>query len=99
MSSLTPCTWCEPFAMKTILHELKISVLATVVLALLLCGVYPVVVWAGAQLVFHEKANGSLIVDPDGTLRGSELLAQSFTGEKYFHPRPSAAGTGYDAAN
>lgn len=85
--------------MKTILHELRISVLATLVFAVLLCGLYPAAVWAGGQLLFPDQANGSLIVDPDGTIRGSALLAQSFTADKYFHPRPSAAGTGYDAAN
>ncbi|HVS54562.1 MAG TPA: K(+)-transporting ATPase subunit C [Opitutaceae bacterium] len=85
--------------MKTFLTELRISVLLTLVLALLLCGVYPAVVWAGGQLLFRDKANGSLIVDQDGTVRGSALLAQSFTSEKYFHPRPSAAGTGYDATS
>lgn len=84
--------------MKTLILELKTSLLATFVLALLLCGVYPVAVWAGAQLLFRDKANGSLVVDRDGTIRGSSLLAQSFTSEKYFHPRPSAAGIGYDAA-
>ena len=85
--------------MKSLLVELKTSLLATLVLAVLLCGAYPAVVWAGGQLLFRDKANGSLIVDANGTVRGSVLLAQSFTGEKYFHPRPSSAGTGYDAAN
>lgn len=85
--------------MKTLLLELKTSLLATLVLAVLLCGVYPAAVWAGAQLLFRDQANGSLVRDADGTVRGSALLAQSFTGEKYFHPRPSAAGTGYDAAS
>ncbi len=85
--------------MKTFLSELKTSVLLTLVLAVLLCGVYPLVVWAGGQALFSEKANGSLITDPDGSVVGSALLAQSFTGEKYFHPRPSAAGTGYDATS
>jgi K+-transporting ATPase ATPase C chain len=85
--------------MKTFLSELKTSILATVVLAVVLCGFYPIIVWAGAQLLFRDKANGSLLVDADGTIRGSALLAQSFTSDKYFHPRPSSAGTGYDAAN
>lgn len=85
--------------MKTLLSELKTSLLATLVLAVALCGIYPVVVWAGGQLLFRDQANGSLIVDADGTVRGSALLAQSFTSDKYFQPRPSSAGTGYDAAN
>ncbi len=85
--------------MKTFLAELKTSVLATLAFAMLLCGAYPVVVWGASQLLFRDKANGSLIVDADGTVRGSALLAQSFTSEKYFHPRPSAAGTGYDATS
>ena len=85
--------------MKTFLQQIRTSILATLVLAALLCGVFPAVIWAGGQLLFHDKANGSLIVDADGTVRGSALLGQSFTSEKYFHPRPSAAGTGYDAAS
>lgn len=85
--------------MKTLLLELKTSVLVTLVFVLLLCGVYPAAVWAGGQLLFREQANGSLLVDPDGSIRGSALLAQAFTSDRYFHPRPSAAGPGYDAAN
>jgi K+-transporting ATPase ATPase C chain len=85
--------------MKTLLLELKTSVLVTVVFAVLLCGAYPFAVWAGAQLLFPAKANGSLVTDASGTVRGSALLAQNFSSKKYFHPRPSAAGTGYDAAS
>lgn len=85
--------------MKSLLLELKASVLVTLVFVLLLCGVYPAAVWAGGQLLFREQANGSLLVDPDGSIRGSALLAQGFTSDRYFHPRPSAAGAGYDAAN
>ena len=85
--------------MKTFFSELKTSLLLTLVFAVMLCGAYPLVVWAGGQALFSDKANGSLITDKDGTVRGSALLAQSFTSDKYFQPRPSAAGTGYDAAN
>ena len=85
--------------MKNILNELKISVVTTLVFAVLLCGVFPVVVWGAGQLFWPAKANGSLIVDRDGTIRGSALLAQNFASAKYFHPRASAAGTGYDATS
>ena len=83
---------------KKILNELRISVIATVCLAVLLCGIYPAVVWGIAQGLFHSQANGSL-VSVKGQVIGSSLLAQSFTGAGYFHPRPSAAGDGYDAVN
>jgi potassium-transporting ATPase KdpC subunit len=85
--------------MKTLLSEIKTSVLLTLVFAVLLCGAYPLVVWAGAQAFFADKANGSLISDRDGTVRGSALLAQNFASDKYFQPRASAAGTGYDATS
>jgi K+-transporting ATPase ATPase C chain len=85
--------------MKTFLLELKTSLLLTLVFAVLLCGAYPLVVWAGAQAFFAPQANGSLITDKDGTVRGSLLLAQNFSSDKYFQPRPSAAGTGYDATS
>lgn len=84
--------------MKTFLSELRTALLLTTVLAILLCGAYPLAVWAGGQAFFASKANGSLVIDPDGTVRGSALLGQSFTSEKYFNSRPSAAGAGYDAA-
>lgn len=85
--------------MSTILKQLLISLLLTAVLAVLLCGAYPVAVWAAAQAFFPAKANGSLIVDASGAVRGSALLAQNFASDKYFQPRPSAAGTGYDATS
>lgn len=85
--------------MKNLLSELRISLVATVTLALLLCGIYPLVVWGIAQGLFPYKANGSLIMR-DGKIVGSELLAQNFTDPKYFHPRPSSAGeTGYDGGS
>ena len=85
--------------MNNLISELRISLVATFSLALILCGIYPVVVWGVAQVLFPHKANGSLIV-LDGKIIGSELLAQHFTAPKYFHPRPSSAGdTGYEANN
>jgi potassium-transporting ATPase KdpC subunit len=83
---------------KSIINELRISFIATVCLAVLLCGIYPALVWAVAQGLFHSQANGSL-VSVKGQVIGSSLLAQRFAGPRYFHPRPSAAGDGYDAAN
>jgi K+-transporting ATPase ATPase C chain len=85
--------------MKELFSEFRSAVMATLILALVCCGAYPLIIWAIAQTAFPDQANGSLIVAPDGTVRGSKLLGQHFTGAKYFHPRPSAAGNGYDAAN
>jgi K+-transporting ATPase ATPase C chain len=75
----------------------KTSIRFTLVTALLLGLGYPLVVTGIAAVIFPHKAAGSLIKLQDGTVIGSELLAQSFTADKYFHPRPSAAGNGYDA--
>jgi K+-transporting ATPase ATPase C chain len=85
--------------MKDLFSEIRGAVMSTLVLAVVCCGLYPLVVWGIAQVAFHDKANGSLIIEKDGTVRGSKLLGQNFTAEKYFHPRPSAAGNGYDAVN
>lgn len=83
--------------MKNILTEIGRSIVATLFFAVILCGLYPLVVFGGAQLLFPHRANGSLLVDQSGVVRGSSLLAQDFTGAQYFHPRPSAAGAnGYD---
>jgi len=85
--------------MRNLLSELRISLVITVLLALIVCGIYPVVVWGISQILFPHQANGSLILR-DGKIVGSELLAQNFTDPKYFHPRPSAAGeTGYDGGS
>jgi K+-transporting ATPase ATPase C chain len=85
--------------MKGLFAEIRGAIFATLVLAIVCCGLYPLVVFGISQALFHDKANGSLILNKDGTVRGSKLLGQSFTATKYFHPRPSAAGNGYDAAN
>jgi potassium-transporting ATPase KdpC subunit len=81
--------------MKTFLKELWTSVVATVVLCVVVSGIYPVLIWGVGQVLFPHQANGSL-VESNGQIVGSELLAQGFSGAKYFHPRPSDAGTGYD---
>jgi len=83
---------------KSIINELRISIIATVCLAVVLCGVYPAAVWLCAQGLFPDQASGSLVLVKGQTV-GSSLLAQPFSGPGYFHPRPSAAGSGYDAAN
>jgi K+-transporting ATPase ATPase C chain len=84
--------------MKEFFAEIRGAVVSTFVLAVVCCGLYPLVVFAVGQLAFRDQANGSLIIATDGTVRGSSLLGQGFTLPKYFHPRPSAAGNGYDAA-
>src|SRR5580692_7291204 len=81
--------------MRTFLKELWTSIVATVVLCVVVSGVYPVLIWGVGQVLFPHQANGSLVQN-NGQIVGSELLAQGFSGAKYFHPRPSDAGTGYD---
>jgi K+-transporting ATPase ATPase C chain len=85
--------------MKTLLSEFRSAAMVTLILAVVCCGLYPLVVFGIGQALFYEKANGSLIVDANGTIRGSRLIGQQFIGEKYFHSRPSAAGNGYDATS
>lgn len=85
--------------MKPLLVELRAAIAGTLIAALLCCGVYPLTIWAFAQLCFPRQANGSLIHGSGGVLLGSGLIGQDFAGARYFHPRPSAAGSGYDAAN
>ena len=85
--------------MQRLFSELHGAVMATLVLAIDCCGIYPLVVFGISQALFRDKANGSLIVDSSGTIRGSRLLGQQFTADKYFHARPSAAGNGYDATS
>lgn len=84
--------------MKDLIAELRASIAATLLLAVLCCGVYPMVVWAIGQGLFPYKANGSL-VRINGKVVGSVLVAQAVADPAYFHPRPSAAGQGYDATH
>ena len=85
--------------MKTIFKEILRAVVVTLVLAVIVCGIYPLVVYGVGQLLFPHQANGSLIEASDRRIVGSEWIGQNFTSAKYFHPRPSAAGSGYDASN
>ena len=83
----------------SLLQEIRASVAWILLLGIVLCGIYPLIVWGIGQVAFPHQANGSLI-ERDGKIIGSSLLAQSFQGEQYFHPRPSSAGdVGYDGMN
>ena len=78
--------------MKKHLTELRSAVMVTLAFAVVCCGLYPLIVFGVAQVFFRDQANGSLIVDTDGTVHGSKLLGQQFTADKYFISRPSDAG-------
>jgi K+-transporting ATPase ATPase C chain len=77
-------------------NQLRPALVLTLVLCVLTGLVYPAIVTAAVQLLFPRQANGSL-VSVRGRVVGSELIGQTFTQPYYFHPRPSAAGAGYDA--
>jgi len=86
--------------MKNPFAEFGRSIVATLFFAIILCGIYPLIVFGLSRLLFPHQANGSLLIDKSGAVRGSALIAQDFTGPQYFHPRPSAAGpNGYDATS
>jgi len=76
-------------------NQLRPAIVVTFVLILITGLVYPGLVTAVAQLLFPRQGNGSLIT-VNGQVIGSELIGQQFSRAEYFHPRPSAAGNGYD---
>jgi K+-transporting ATPase ATPase C chain len=95
-STLPVVAVAQPVATK---HSIWGPSIRFTLLATVLCGIaYPLLVTGIASVLFPHQAAGSLILK-DGKVIGSELLAQSFTSEGYFHPRPSAAGNGYDASS
>ena len=75
------------------------SVVATLVLAVILCVIYPLAVMGVGKILFNDKANGGIIIGSNGKPLGAKLIGQAFTRPEYFHGRPSSAGNGYDGAN
>jgi potassium-transporting ATPase KdpC subunit len=83
--------------MRALIRQLRPAFM-TVIVFTLICGVaYPLLSTAIGRVAFHSKADGSL-VKRDGVVVGSKLIGQTFTAAEYFHPRPSAAGAGYDGS-
>lgn len=83
--------------MRSFLRQLRPAVIALLVFTVITGVVYPLVVTAVSQAAFQDEANGSL-VKVDGVVVGSTLIGQQFAAPEYFHPRPSAAGSGYDGS-
>jgi len=83
----------------SILKEIKTTILVTLILLIACCGVYPYIVYQSGKAFFPRQAAGSLVLDETGKPIASTLLGQSFNGDKYFNPRPSSAGQGYDATS
>ena len=92
--------YCHTSGLRFVMRRhLVTAVLYTVVTTLIFGLIYPFVVTGLAQLLFHDKANGQLLYNPNGELIGSRIIGQPFSAPQYFHSRPSFAGNGYDAAN
>jgi len=98
-STIQPAAMSPNLGQRTPMRRhITTAVLYTIATTVIFGLVYPLIVTAAAQLLFHDKANGQLI-QQNGQTIGSRIIGQTFTGPAYFHSRPSAAGNGYDAAN
>lgn len=80
------------------LAQFRPAVVMIALFTLLLGLAYPLALTGVAQTVFPDQADGSLVRDDAGVVRGSALIGQAFAEARYLHPRPSAAGDGYDAS-
>jgi K+-transporting ATPase ATPase C chain len=81
------------------MKQLRPAILLTVFFVVVTGIAFPVVVWGIGRVAFPNQASGSLLRNARGNIVGSSLIGQPFTKPEYFHPRPSAAGAGYDAAS
>ena len=81
------------------MQQLRPALLLTAFFVVVTGIAFPLAVWAIGQVAFPDQARGSLVRDAQGKVIGSRLLGQGFSKPGYFHPRPSAAGAGYDAAS
>jgi K+-transporting ATPase ATPase C chain len=81
------------------LSEIRPAIVSTVLFTLLLGVAYPLAITGVSKVAFPYQAGGSLVKDDKGQVIGSALIAQPFAKDEYLHPRPSAAGMGYDASN
>ena len=80
------------------IRQIRPAIITILVMTVVFGFLFPFVITVIAQVAFHHQANGSLIT-VNGKAIGSELIGQNFSSPGYFHPRPSAAGNGYDGSN